>query len=294
MSELQKLATEQRNPDSMMIDQVDTMELVKIINNEDQKVAQAVAEALSQIAAAIDQAAERFMAGGRLIYIGAGTSGRLGTLDAVELTPTYSVPAERAFGIIAGGKKAMYVAVEGAEDSKELAVADLQAVTLSEQDVVISLAASGRTPYALAAIEYGNEVGALTIAVTCTADNVMVQAAQVGIAAVVGPEVITGSTRMKAGTAQKMVLNMLSTGIMVKSGKVYQNLMINVQATNSKLVDRSIRIIAAATEISYEAASELFEAADHQVNVAILMQEQQLTKTAALDFLAENNGRIRK
>lgn len=294
MSELQKLATEQRNPDSMMIDRVETMELVKIINNEDQKVAQAVEAALPQIAAAIDQAAERFMAGGRLIYIGAGTSGRLGTLDAVELTPTYSVPAERAFGIIAGGQKAMYVAVEGAEDSEELAVTDLQAVALSEKDVVISLAASGRTPYALSAIQYGNEVGALTIAVTCTADNVMVQAAQVGIAAVVGPEVITGSTRMKAGTAQKMVLNMLSTGIMVRSGKVYQNLMINVQATNSKLVDRSIRIIAAATEISYEAASQLFEAADHQVNVAILMQEQQLTKAEALQFLAENNGRIRK
>lgn len=294
MSELQELTTEQRNPGSMNIDRVDTLEMVTIINQEDKKVAEAVEATLPQIALAIDQAAERFISGGRLIYIGAGTSGRLGTLDAVELTPTYSVPDNRAFGIIAGGKKAMYVAVEGAEDSKELAINDLQDVSLSEKDVVIALAASGRTPYALSAIEYGNKVGALTIAVTCTEGNVMVKAANVGISVVVGPEVITGSTRMKAGTAQKMVLNTLSTGVMIKSGKVYQNLMINVQATNSKLVDRSIRIIAAATELSFDEAAKLFEAADKQVNLAIVMHEKNLNKEDASQFLLKNNGRITK
>lgn len=286
------LATEQRNENSMNIDRMATIELVQTINNEDKMVASAVEKVLEDIAKAIDLGAERFNEGGRLIYIGAGTSGRLGALDAIELTPTYSVSPKRAFGILAGGKEAMYAAVEGAEDSVELAIEDLKAVHLTEKDVVISIAASGRTPYSLSAIEYGNKVNALTISVTCTADNPMSQAAQVAIAPVVGPEVITGSTRMKAGTAQKMVLNMLSTGIMIKTGKVYQNLMINVQPTNKKLVERSINILMQALSVGREEAAQLFESAGNKVNVAIVMHENQLSAEEAETFLVENDNRL--
>lgn len=286
------LATERRNENSMNIDRMATIDLVQTINNEDKMVAVAVEKVLTNIAEAIDLGAERFNEGGRLIYIGAGTSGRLGALDAIELTPTYSVSPKRAFGILAGGKEAMYAAVEGAEDSVELAVKDLKAVHLTENDVVISIAASGRTPYSLSAIEYGNEINALTISVTCTADNPMSRAAQVAIAPIVGPEVITGSTRMKAGTAQKMVLNMLSTGIMIKTGKVYQNLMINVQPTNKKLIERSINILMQALSVEREEAAKLFESAGNKVNVAIVMHENQLSAEQAAKFLAENDNRL--
>lgn len=286
------LATEKQNENSINIDCMETIDLVKTINNEDKLVAQAIEKVLPDIAKAIDLGAERFNRGGRLIYIGAGTSGRLGALDAIELTPTYSVPPTRAFGILAGGKKAMYEAVEGAEDSKELAIADLKSIELTSDDVVISIAASGRTPYSLSAIDYANKINALTISVTCTENNPMSQTAQVGISPVVGPEVITGSTRMKAGTAQKMVLNMLSTGIMVKTGKVYKNLMINVQATNSKLVERSINILMQALSIGREEAAGLFTSAGNRVNVAIVMHEYQLSQSDAQTFLAEHDNRI--
>ncbi|WP_165005083.1 MULTISPECIES: N-acetylmuramic acid 6-phosphate etherase [unclassified Enterococcus] len=290
--EMTKLSTEQRNENSLHIDQMSASEMVEVMNGEDKKVALAVENALSNIAAAIEQAATRFNNGGRLIYIGAGTSGRLGALDAIELTPTYGVPPERAFGILAGGAEAMYTAIEGAEDSEELAVSDLEKVNLDKSDVLIAIAASGRTPYALAALAYGNKVGALTISITCTANNVMSQEAQVAIEAVVGPEVITGSTRMKAGTAQKMILNMLSTGIMIKSGKVYQNLMVNVQATNRKLMERSISILTQALEIDKSAAAALFEDAGKKVNVAIVMYEQKLDRESAETYLRENNDHI--
>ncbi|HCS99083.1 MAG TPA: N-acetylmuramic acid 6-phosphate etherase, partial [Enterococcus faecalis] len=246
---LEGLTTEARNEATKKIDQVSTLEMVTLINQEDQKVAQAIEKVLPQIAAAIDAAAERFKKGGRLIYCGAGTSGRLGALDAIELTPTYSVSPERAFGILAGGEKAMYQAIEGAEDSKELAIEDLTQHQLTARDVVIAIAASGRTPYAVSAIEYGKKVGALTISVTCNNQSPMNQLAEIGIAPIVGPEVITGSTRMKAGSAQKMVLNMFSTGIMVKVGNIYQNLMVNVQPTNEKLIQRATNIIKEAAEI---------------------------------------------
>lgn len=290
--EMTKLSTEQRNENSLHIDQMSASEMVEVMNGEDKKVALAVENALSTIAEAIEQAAARFNNGGRLIYIGAGTSGRLGALDAIELTPTYGVPPERAFGILAGGAEAMYTAIEGAEDSEELAVSDLEKVNLDKADVLIAIAASGRTPYALAALAYGNKVGALTISITCTANNVMSQEAQVAIEAVVGPEVITGSTRMKAGTAQKMILNMLSTGIMIKSGKVYQNLMVNVQATNRKLMERSISILTQALEIDKSAAAALFEDAGKKVNVAIVMYEQKLDRESAETYLRENNDHI--
>ena len=289
---LEGLTTEARNEATKKIDQVSTLEMVTLINQEDQKVAQAIEKVLPQIAAAIDAAAERFKKGGRLIYCGAGTSGRLGALDAIELTPTYSVSPERAFGILAGGEKAMYQAIEGAEDSKELAIEDLTQHKLTARDVVIAIAASGRTPYAVSAIEYGKKVGALTISVTCNNQSPMNQLAEIGIAPIVGPEVITGSTRMKAGSAQKMVLNMFSTGIMVKVGNIYQNLMVNVQPTNEKLMQRATNIIKEAAEIEESQAKEYLEAAQLEVAPAIVMAKAHVDFQKAKQLLAEHDGRI--
>ncbi|EMW5862238.1 N-acetylmuramic acid 6-phosphate etherase [Enterococcus faecalis] len=289
---LEGLTTEARNEATKKIDQVSTLEMVTLINQEDQKVAQAIEKVLPQIAAAIDAAAERFKKGGRLIYCGAGTSGRLGALDAIELTPTYSVSPERAFGILAGGEKAMYQAIEGAEDSKELAIEDLTQHQLTARDVVIAIAASGRTPYAVSAIEYGKKVGALTISVTCNNQSPMNQLAEIGIAPIVGPEVITGSTRMKAGSAQKMVLNMFSTGIMVKIGNIYQNLMVNVQPTNEKLMQRATNIIKEAAEIEESQAKEYLEAAQLEVAPAIVMAKAHVDFQKAKQLLAEHDGRI--
>ncbi|MBF0018754.1 N-acetylmuramic acid 6-phosphate etherase [Enterococcus faecalis] len=289
---LEGLTTEARNEATKKIDQVSTLEMITLINQEDQKVAQAIEKVLPQIAAAIDAAAERFKKGGRLIYCGAGTSGRLGALDAIELTPTYSVSPERAFGILAGGEKAMYQAIEGAEDSKELAIEDLTQHQLTARDVVIAIAASGRTPYAVSAIEYGKKVGALTISVTCNNQSPMNQLAEIGIAPIVGPEVITGSTRMKAGSAQKMVLNMFSTGIMVKVGNIYQNLMVNVQPTNEKLIQRATNIIKEAAEIEESQAKEYLEAAQLEVAPAIVMAKAHVDFQKAKQLLAEHDGRI--
>lgn len=289
---LEGLTTEARNEATKKIDQVSTLEMVTLINQEDQKVAQAIEKVLPQIAVAIDAAAERFKKGGRLIYCGAGTSGRLGALDAIELTPTYSVSPERAFGILAGGEKAMYQAIEGAEDSKELAIEDLTQHQLTARDVVIAIAASGRTPYAVSAIEYGKKVGALTISVTCNNQSPMNQLAEIGIAPIVGPEVITGSTRMKAGSAQKMVLNMFSTGIMVKVGNIYQNLMVNVQPTNEKLMQRATNIIKEAAEIEESQAKEYLEAAQLEVAPAIVMAKAHVDFQKAKQLLAEHDGRI--
>ncbi|MUN83160.1 N-acetylmuramic acid 6-phosphate etherase [Enterococcus faecalis] len=289
---LEGLTTEARNEATKKIDQVSTLEMVTLINQEDQKVAQAIEKVLPQIAAAIDAAAERFKKGGRLIYCGAGTSGRLGALDAIELTPTYSVSPERVFGILAGGEKAMYQAIEGAEDSKELAIEGLTQHQLTARDVVIAIAASGRTPYAVSAIEYGKKVGALTISVTCNNQSPMNQLAEIGIAPIVGPEVITGSTRMKAGSAQKMVLNMFSTGIMVKVGNIYQNLMVNVQPTNEKLMQRATNIIKEAAEIEESQAKEYLEAAQLEVAPAIVMAKAHVDFQKAKQLLAEHDGRI--
>lgn len=289
---LEGLTTEARNETTKKIDQVSTLEMVTLINQEDQKVAQAIEKVLPQIATAIDAAAERFKKGGRLIYCGAGTSGRLGALDAIELTPTYSVSPERAFGILAGGEKAMYQAIEGAEDSKELAIEDLTQHQLTARDVVIAIAASGRTPYAVSAIEYGKKVGALTISVTCNNQSPMNQLAEIGIAPIVGPEVITGSTRMKAGSAQKMVLNMFSTGIMVKVGNIYQNLLVNVQPTNEKLIQRATNIIKEAAEIEESQAKEYLEAAQLEVAPAIVMAKAHVDFQKAKQLLAEHDGRI--
>ena len=252
--EIKNLVTETRNSATTHIDTMSTLNMVKTINAEDQKVAQAVALTEKQIALAIDEAAKRYAQGGRLVYMGAGTSGRLGVLDAAELVPTYGIKPERAVGLIAGGKGAMFSAVEGAEDSTVLGSTDLNKIKIATNDVVIGLAASGRTPYVVGGLEYAKKKGALTIAVACVPNSVIGQAAEIAIEAVVGPEVVTGSTRMKAGTAQKMILNMISTGVMIKQGKVYQNVMIDVQPTNAKLVDRACRIISETTSVTTEEA----------------------------------------
>ncbi|MFV0556460.1 MAG: N-acetylmuramic acid 6-phosphate etherase [Lactovum sp.] len=286
------LTTEKRNPNSLNIDRLSTLEMLEIMNQEDQKVAEAVSKILPQIAEATDLTAERFLRQGRLIYVGAGTSGRLGLLDSVELTPTYSVPSTRAFALLAGGKDALFESVEGAEDSEELALKDVKEANITENDIMIGLSASGRTPYVLAALKYANEKGALTLSIACNESSELSKVARVAMDVEVGPEVITGSTRMKAGTAQKMILNMLSSSIMVKTGKVYQNLMINVQATNEKLITRGIRIVSEATLISLEEAREVFEKSGHQVNLSILMIELKISKEEAEELLEKSDGNI--
>lgn len=293
MVNIDGLTTETVNEATKHIDEQDALGIVTLINNEDKKVAEAIEAELPQIAKAVDAVAERFAKGGRLIYCGAGSSGRMGTLDAVELTPTYSVPPERAFGLLAGGQKAMYVAVEGAEDSKELAVEDLKAVDVGPEDCVVGIAASGRTPYTISALEYARQAGALTVSVTCNSASEMAKIADISIAPIVGAEAISGSTRMKAGTAQKMVVNMLSTAVMVRLGKVYQNYMVHVQPTNEKLVVRATRMISEITGAGMEESLAALEAADKKVAAAIVMIEAGCGKEAAEQALSESGGRVR-
>ena len=288
--EIKNLETEARNPATTHIDTMSTLDMVKTINAEDQKVALAVAGESDQIAKAIDQASTRYSAGGRLIYIGAGTSGRLGVLDAAELVPTYGIKPERAIGLIAGGKKAMFAAVEGAEDSITMGETDLKNLKLTANDIVIGLAASGRTPYVIGGLKYAAKVQALTIAVACVPNSVIGQIAEIAINAVVGPEVITGSTRMKAGTAQKMILNMISTGVMIRQGKVYQNVMVDVQPTNDKLVDRACRIISETAAIPIAEALSFLRKADNDVALAIVMAKTGKNKQEAAQLLTEHHG----
>lgn len=292
--EIKDLTTEQRNPATMHIDSMSTLDMVKTINQEDQKVAIAVGTQDKKIAQAIDEAAQRYSEGGRLIYIGAGTSGRLGVLDAVELVPTYGIKPERAMGLTAGGKNAMYLAVEGAEDSPELAQKDLKDLNLKQNDVVLGLAASGRTPYVIGGLDYANKVGALTISIACVKNSKIGQHAKIVIEAVVGPEVITGSTRMKAGTAQKMILNMISTGVMIKQGKVYENVMIDVKPTNSKLIDRACRIIQITTDATIAEAKETLKKANNDVGLAIIMLKNKQSLDQAKALLSDADGNVAK
>ena len=289
---IKDLTTEQRNPASMHIDTVSTAEMVKIMNEEDKKVAIAVGTQDAQIAKESDGAAERYKKGGRLGYIGAGTSGRLGVLDAAELVPTYGIKPERAIGLIAGGQGAMYKAVEGAEDDTNLGAKDLKKLNLNEKDTVLGIAASGRTPYVIGGLEYANKVGALTISIACVKDSEIGKHANIAIEAVVGPEIVTGSTRMKAGTAQKMILNMISTGVMIRQGKVFENVMIDVLPTNSKLVDRAGRIISAVTAATQEQALEALKKADNDVPLAITMIKTKTDKAAAQKLLEQYNGNV--
>ena len=291
---LENLTTESRNSSSLNIDKVSTLDMVKIINNEDKKVALAVEKELVKIPEAIDGIVSGMQKGGRLIYIGAGTSGRLGILDASECPPTYGVSEELVQGIIAGGTEAIFRAKEGAEDSKELAIEDLKSKNITENDTIVGLAASGRTPYVIGGLEYANKIGALTVSITCNANSEVAKVSKVSIAPVVGAEVVTGSTRMKAGTAQKLVLNMLSTGTMIKLGKVYGNLMVDVRATNKKLVERAKKIVCEATGVDREVAEKVLKETNYDVKLSILMILTGLDINEAKEKLSQNKGYIAK
>ncbi|MEG1390983.1 MAG: N-acetylmuramic acid 6-phosphate etherase [Angelakisella sp.] len=290
--DLNVLETEQRNQATLDIDTMSTIEVLHVINQEDQSVALSVSKVLPSIANLIDEAYERMKRGGRIIYIGAGTSGRLGVLDASECPPTYGVEPTVVQGIIAGGFGALLKAKEGAEDDLLLAQSDLKSLNLNENDTVIGLAASGRTPYVIGGLRYANEVGAYTAAISCVSNAKISAHARTEIEAVVGPEVITGSTRMKAGTAQKLILNMVSTSLMIKYGKVYKNLMIDVQPTNEKLVERAKRIIAESSGCSYEEAARYLAESDSNVKVAICMALTGLSHSESEAILKNSQGNI--
>jgi N-acetylmuramic acid 6-phosphate etherase len=286
------LLTEEPNPASDHIDALPTVDVLGIINREDQKVALAVAAEVPHIADAVDRIVELVASGGRLFYIGAGTSGRLGVLDAAECPPTFQVPPELVQGIIAGGEAALARATEASEDDPESGRRDLADREFTGQDALVGIAASGRTPYVLGAIEAANKLGALTIGISCTPDSPLAHRARIAITPLVGPEVIAGSTRMKAGTATKLVLNMLSTAVMIRLGYVFGNLMVNVQPRNTKLRDRATRIIASSAAVSYERASELLLEAGDRVPVAIVMGRLGLDRGTAEARLAAAGGRI--
>jgi N-acetylmuramic acid 6-phosphate etherase len=292
--DLGKLSTEQRNPNTAQIDSVSTLEMVRLINEEDKKVALAVEQVLPEIAQAIDLIAAQFKRGGRLFYIGAGTSGRLGILDASECPPTYGVNFGMVVGLIAGGDGAIRKAVEGAEDSRELGMNDLKAHDFTAEDVLVGLAASGRTPYVIGGLTYAKSLGAHTIAIACTKNSQIGTLAEIAIEPLPGPEVVTGSTRMKAGTAQKLVLNMLSTGAMIKIGKVYGNLMVDVQASNEKLVERCKRIVCEATGVDRSRAEELLDLTRYDVKLAILIQKTGLIPEAAAQLLQQTEGYLQQ
>ncbi|WP_373470892.1 N-acetylmuramic acid 6-phosphate etherase [Carnobacterium alterfunditum] len=291
---LAKLTTETRNTQTMNLDELSTSEVMTLMNQEDQKVAVAVKEVLPMITNVVEAITESFSQGGRLIYMGAGTSGRLGVLDAAECVPTFSVDPSMVQGLIAGGMKAMTIAVEGAEDSKTLGAEDLKAIQLNDTDVVVGIAASGRTPYVIGGLEYAASVGAKTATISCNKNAEISRFSQMPIEVDAGPEILTGSTRLKAGTAQKLILNMLSTGAMIGSGKVYQNLMVDVKPSNKKLEERSKRIIMQATKCTYEKAGGAFEAADQQVKLAIVMILTDSDKTTAAQKLTTAKGFIRE
>ena len=291
---LQKLSTEQRNPHSLHIDEMETAGILAVINQEDKQVPDAVEAVIPQITQLVDEAHKRMMKGGRIFYIGAGTSGRLGVLDASECPPTYGVDPDLVKGLIAGGLPALLTAQEGAEDSLELAEADLKNENLTAADTVIGLAASGRTPYVIGGLFYARRIGAYTGAVSCVNGAEISRCADTAIEVMTGPEVVTGSTRMKAGTAQKLILNMISTSLMIKYGKVYQNLMVDVQPTNEKLVLRAGRIIADAAGCSPEEAAAYLKQSNYQVKIAICMAVSGLTREECETALISNQGNISK
>jgi N-acetylmuramic acid 6-phosphate etherase len=289
----ENLPTEARSPASANIDQLSTLEMLRVINDADRTVADAVALELSSIAAAVDGIVARLHKGGRLFYIGAGTSGRLGVLDASECHPTYNVPADLVRGIMAGGDGALRFALEDVEDDPAIGRSNLQQQGLTQRDAVVGISTSGRTPYVLGALSYASSVGALTIGLSCTPNSPVSMQAALAITPVVGAEVVTGSTRMKAGTATKMVLNMLSTGAMIRLGHVYGNLMVNVQTTNQKLVDRACRIIASVANVNHSDAVKLLDEAG-SVKTAIVMQRLGLSRAEAETKLALQNGHLRR
>ena len=294
MIKLDALATEQSNPDSCRIDAVSTIEMLRMINREDAHAAEAVDHILPNIAKAVELTASRLRQGGRLLYIGAGTSGRLGILDAVECPPTYSTDPSLVQGIIAGGNESMFRSREGAEDSEELGKTDLQAHHLTAADVVAGISASGRTPYVVGALTYAVSCGAAVISICCTPHSRIAACSQIDLCALTGPEVITGSTRMKAGTAQKLILNMLSTGTMVRLGKVYGNLMVDVKASNQKLEERARHIVMTATGCRRDEAAAALEQCEGRAKTAILMILLHLSADDAEETLRQSHGYIRQ
>jgi N-acetylmuramic acid 6-phosphate etherase len=290
---IENLTTEQRNEKTLEIDRLPTVEMLQLINDADQETPAAVRKVIPAIAAAVEAIAERLRQGGRLFYTGAGTSGRLGVLDASECPPTFQVPPELVQGLIAGGDVALRKAVEGAEDDPEQGKRDLEARSFGSGDALVGIAASGRTPYVLGAVAYARQVGALTVGLSCTAQSELAAASEIAITPIPGPEVITGSTRMRAGTATKLVLNMISTGVMIRLGYVYGNLMVNVQPTNGKLQDRARRIIAELAGVSYEQAEQLLEQSG-SVRTAVVMAREGLSRPEAEDRLNAAGGRLRK
>jgi N-acetylmuramic acid 6-phosphate etherase len=286
------MLTEQSNPHSTQIDRLSALEIVQIMNAEDATVAAVVRAALPEIARAVEAAADRLRRGGRLIYVGAGTSGRLGMLDAVECVPTFSTEPDMVQALIAGGMAALTQAVEGAEDDPDAGRRNLLALKVTERDIVVGIAASGRTPYVLGALGAANEHGAVTVGIACNAPSPVLDVVQISIAAPVGPEVIAGSTRLKAGTAQKMILNMLSTATMILLGKVYGNRMVDVKVTNQKLADRARRIVSEVVGVDEEQAARLLALADNQVKTAIVVGLLDITPDEARVRLASAQGRL--
>jgi len=284
---LEHLLTEQPNPASAGIDALPTLDMLRVINAEDRKVAEAVGAELPAIARAVDAIVAAFGAGGRLFYIGAGTSGRLGVLDASECPPTFGVPPELVEGIIAGGPAALSCAAEATEDDPAIGAADVQARGLTAGDVLVGISASGRTPYVLGAVAEARRIGAVTVGIGCTPDSELARAVEIAITPIVGPEVIAGSTRLKAGTAQKLVLNMLTTGAFIRMGYVLGNLMVNLTPTNTKLRDRAHRIVSQACGVSAERAAALLEAAGDSVRTAIMMDRAGVSRVEAERRLAE-------
>ena len=292
MIQLNKLTTERRNPHTSHIDELSTLEMVTAINREDQQVPLAVEKVLPQIAQAVDLITERLKNGGRLFYIGAGTSGRLGILDAVECPPTYGTAPEMVQGLIAGGTPAIFKAQEGAEDNPALAAKDLTAAGFSACDVLVGIAASGRTPYVIGGIEYAQKIEAPTIALSCSENSQIAALADIAITPITGPEAVTGSTRMKAGTAQKLVLNMLSTGTMIKLGKVYGNLMVDVKTSNLKLEERARRIVMEATGCSRDEAIAVLAQAQGRAKLAILLQLTGCSAEEGRELLKKAEGKL--
>ncbi|SHK52622.1 N-acetylmuramic acid 6-phosphate etherase [Paramaledivibacter caminithermalis] len=291
---IEHLTTEMPNNKTIDIDEKSPIEIIKLMNEEDKKVALAVEKESHNIALAVAKIIEAFKIGGRLIYIGAGTSGRLGILDAAECPPTFGTSKEQVIGIIAGGDKALIDAIEGAEDNFDEGEKDLKAINISNKDVVVGIAASGRTPYVLGALEYAKKIGAITVSLCCNHNGKINDLADISITPVVGPEILTGSTRLKAGTAQKMVLNMLSTASMIGIGKVYKNLMIDVQPTNQKLIERTKRIIMMATGVTYEEAEKKLIKAQYNPKAAVVMIKAGCSYQEALVRIDNANGFVNK
>ena len=289
---LSTLITEQRNPNSMHVDSLSALEIVQLMNKEDKQVPLAIEKCLPQIAQAVECIVAAFQQGGRLVYIGAGTSGRLGVLDASECPPTFGVSPEMVKGIIAGGERALRHPIEGAEDSKTQAVVDLQTIQFSSQDVLVGIAASGRTPYVIGALEYAKSLGSVTVSIASNPNSAMANIVDIAIDTVVGPEVLTGSSRLKSGTAQKLVLNMLTTASMILMGKCYQNLMVDVQASNEKLKARAIRIVMQATDCDKALAEETLKQADQNAKLAIMMILSGLDRAQAEALLEKHHGKL--